>query len=806
MSRLYFIQDEHGTHRLENQAMPLVVGNTEEATIKLADVPEGLIVAYIAEADGHPYIQPAQTQQAIFHNHRHISESSWLKSGDWIQVGNSTLHWQVKGDQVFIHVGTVDEQAVPLPQPSQTVPPTSPAPTIAAEPVLTTAPVAEVTSQQRFLRRVVAGTMIGLALVALLVLFVTPVTIRFVPEQAEYSINGFPPAIPFVGRLMLLPGDYSVQAQYPGYRDFTQVFTVNADELQEFSFVMQELPGQLSLQLDPEVPYKLYVDGVLTKLSTQGVAGLERGQRSLRIETERYVTIERDIDIEGLGQAQQLSMTLQPAWAKVYIDSQPQGAEVRVNDRLLGTTPLHTDIVQGQRRINLRLPKYKLLSVEQVIIAGTDLQLKDLELIPADGKLVLTSQPGDATITVDGEFYATTPTTLILASNKTHNIKLTKPGYKTIRKSYTLAPESTETITLTMAPEYGTVFVRSQPADARLTVDGKDKGNATQRLRLTTRNHTLSIQKPGFTAQTISITPRAGVSQTLSIALKTLAQTKQQTTPIRLTTKAGQTLRLLRPQAPFKMGASRREAGRRANESRRLVQLTRAFYLGVKEVTNAEFRQFQPQHSSGAAEGARLNGDSQPVVNISWDTAARYCNWLSKKEGLPAAYQQQKAGMAVVRPLTTGYRLPTEVEWAYVARIHEQTTPTRYPWSGPYPPKAVVGNFADAQISNTLTDTVPGYDDGYRGSAPVGSFTARPTEFYDLGGNVAEWTNDYYSVYPGNGDKLVKDPIGPAIGEHHVVRDSSWRQGNITELRLSYRDYSRVARSDLGFRIARYAE
>jgi len=39
-----------------------------------------------------------------------------------------------------------------------------------------------------------------------------------------------------------------------------------------------------------------------------------------------------------------------------------------------------------------------------------------------------------------------------------------------------------------------------------------------------------------------------------------------------------------------------------------------------------------------------------------------------------------------------------------------------------------------------------------------------------------------------------------------VVRDSSWRQGTITELRLSYRDYSRVARPDLGFRVARYAE
>jgi formylglycine-generating enzyme required for sulfatase activity len=88
----------------------------------------------------------------------------------------------------------------------------------------------------------------------------------------------------------------------------------------------------------------------------------------------------------------------------------------------------------------------------------------------------------------------------------------------------------------------------------------------------------------------------------------------------------------------------------------------------------------------------------------------------------------------------------------------------------------------------------------------VGSFPARPAGFHDIGGNVAEWVNDYYAVYPGMAAQLVTDPAGPASGDHHVVRDSSWRQGSIGELRLSYRDYSRAPRPDLGFRIARYAQ
>jgi formylglycine-generating enzyme required for sulfatase activity len=234
--------------------------------------------------------------------------------------------------------------------------------------------------------------------------------------------------------------------------------------------------------------------------------------------------------------------------------------------------------------------------------------------------------------------------------------------------------------------------------------------------------------------------------------------------------------------------------------------LTRSFYFAEKEVTNAQYRRYKPAHSSGNAEGVSLDGDDHPVVNISWEDAARYCNWLSRQQGLPSAYREQGGVMELIRPVTRGYRLPTEVEWAYVARALSGNPPARYPWNGVYPPESLAGNFADARISDTLAAVVPGYNDGYRATAPVGSFAAFPAGFYDLGGNAAEWVGDYYTVYPGGGDTLVKDPVGPLKGEHRVVRGSSWRHGSITELRLSYRDYSNRPRSDLGFRVARYAE
>jgi formylglycine-generating enzyme required for sulfatase activity len=511
------------------------------------------------------------------------------------------------------------------------------------------------------------------------------------------------------------------------------------------------------------------------------------------------------VEIAGHGQAQTVAFTLRPAWATVHIGSTPAGATVQVDDTTVGNTPLGTELLAGMRRIVLTHAGHKPVTLMQQIEAGATLRLENIDLPPADGSLSLDSVPPGASVSVDGAFQGTTPLQLALSANAAHALRLIKPGYQPSEQRVTLTPEEQQELQLMLSPEYGTVFVTARPADADLTVDGSPAGAATQRLRLTTRAHRLEFSKPGYASQTVSVTPRPGTSQNVDVTLKTTARAQADATPATLKTAAGQALKLVNPGAAFEMGASRREAGRRANESQRLVQLTRPYYLGVREVTNGEFRRFQPAHDSGTGEGAGLNDDAQPVVSVSWEEAARYCNWLSAQDGLPPAYAETGGKLVPVVPVGIGYRLPTEAEWVYAARVAGRETPARFPWPGSYPPQAVAGNFADARLADTLTSVVPSYDDGYRGTAPVGSFPANAAGFYDLGGNVAEWTNDYYAVYPGEAGQLVKDPAGPATGDHHVVRDSSWRQGSISELRLSYRDYSRGPRNDLGFRIARSA-
>jgi formylglycine-generating enzyme required for sulfatase activity len=262
-------------------------------------------------------------------------------------------------------------------------------------------------------------------------------------------------------------------------------------------------------------------------------------------------------------------------------------------------------------------------------------------------------------------------------------------------------------------------------------------------------------------------------------------------------------MKLFRPKATFTMGASRREPGRRANEIQRQVSLNRAFYLSEKEVTNAEFSRFNSKHYSRQTNGITLSNPSQPVVNVRWQQAALFCNWLSKNEGLPLAYTIKAGKISAFEPKSTGYRLPSEAEWAYAAR-YRQGIMMKFPWGDNFPPKNKSGNYADLSATKVVGRIIKGYRDNFAATAPVASFSANPFGLYDLGGNVAEWINDYYAIEMNLSSKPLLDPIGPKQGEFHVIRGSSWRHGSITELRASFRDYGSDGRDDVGFRISRY--
>jgi len=240
---------------------------------------------------------------------------------------------------------------------------------------------------------------------------------------------------------------------------------------------------------------------------------------------------------------------------------------------------------------------------------------------------------------------------------------------------------------------------------------------------------------------------------------------------------------VLVPPGQFLMGSPESEQGRYDDEGpRHEVTISNGFYLARTAVTNRHYRLFRPAHHTPAFRGEPLDGDEQPVANVSWDDAQAFCAWLGGREGVAV-------------------RLPTEVEWEYACRAG--TTASRY-WGED---EAVTGNYANV-ADLTLKKKWPGWsnpvmqtDDGYVAASPVASFEPNRFGLYDMIGNVWEWCQDGKRSYSQD---AVVDPRGPDSG-NRSFRGGSWTGGS-RNCRAAFRNFGAPSgireQYLLGFRVA----
>ena len=207
------------------------------------------------------------------------------------------------------------------------------------------------------------------------------------------------------------------------------------------------------------------------------------------------------------------------------------------------------------------------------------------------------------------------------------------------------------------------------------------------------------------------------------------------------------------------MGSPASESGRGSNEHPHEVCIE-GYWLAKYEVTNAQYRQFNPAHDSGNYKGYSLNGDTQPAVQISLTGAIAFAEWLSSKTGKTL-------------------RLPTEAEWEYAARAGTKTA--RY-WGDDDANLCRHANIADRTSKvafSGFTWAYDGCDDGYKVSAPVGRFAPNAYGLHDMLGNVWEWTSSIIDDAYAGGEKraaITKEDMY-SIYPTWVIRGGSWHSG-----------------------------
>lgn len=179
---------------------------------------------------------------------------------------------------------------------------------------------------------------------------------------------------------------------------------------------------------------------------------------------------------------------------------------------------------------------------------------------------------------------------------------------------------------------------------------------------------------------------------------------------------------------------------------------------------------------------------NHPVKEVTWYGAARYCDWLSLRAGLPRAYAHSGdwACNGGAPYQASGYRLPTDAEWEYACQWDDERA---FPWGYEMPSCAHAN-----------------YDYCVDWTAPVGSYPDAPDalRLKDMAGNLWEWCNDWHTCDLGS--EPCEDPVGPLTGTYRVLRGAAWNTTDDVSLRCASRHYRTQpfkSYEDVGFRIAR---
>jgi len=183
------------------------------------------------------------------------------------------------------------------------------------------------------------------------------------------------------------------------------------------------------------------------------------------------------------------------------------------------------------------------------------------------------------------------------------------------------------------------------------------------------------------------------------------------------------------------MGSPAAEVGRHKDEKQHKVTLTKDFYIGETEVTQAQWKKVMGNNPSD------FKGDNRPVECVSWTDCVEFCKKLT---------EQEQTGGAISNNMH--YTLPTEAQWEYACRAGSKT---KYNCGENI--DKTFANYNDANIKQTVD---------------VASYAPSSLGLYDMHGNVYEWCLDWYdnSFYAEN----AKDPIAIQKKANKVCRGGRW--------------------------------
>ncbi|MBZ0263060.1 SUMF1/EgtB/PvdO family nonheme iron enzyme [bacterium] len=560
-------------------------------------------------------------------------------------------------------------------------------------------------------------------------------------------------------------GVYHVKVE-PG----TNVFTISAEGFQAITGERIVMPKKDAVTVDVRVvegireslpvmirvepaSAEVLVDG--EKVDVSSGIKLSIGEHTVHISEEGYVPIQERIEVNENNIFFEFTLE-KPKLCIVEVITDPPGAEVSIDGvRLNGLTPLSDFFTHGNHLIEVTLDKYLPVQKSIFIDQTVDQNKFNYVLEPNFGVLTINTTPG-AKVYLNGELLAQLSN--VQLSPQTLRLRAEKPKCESVETTLILNRGANEKVDLYLDEQTGTIAISVNPPDARIELNG-DTGEHFSATgthifeSIPVGNYSLNVSAIGFKSD--KRTFRLPADQTLQERI-ILEEGFGSEGPL-----PGMVFVDI-PSGSFMMGSPPDEKGRYENETLHQVIISKPFQMMTTEVTQAMWKEVMRVNPS------RYKGDKLPVEMVSWYDCQEFIEKLNRLD--PGK----------------GYRLPTEAEWEYAAKVGSESS------------------------SNTgakdykLMKSVRKFTRKVTKTNPVGNSNANALGLYDLGGNVWEWCYDWYGKYP---IEPSTDPSGETNGEYRVLRGGSWKSDE-NNYRPANRDfgYPNFKGGHVGFRLVRNAD
>ena len=621
-------------------------------------------------------------------------------------------------------------------------------------------------------------------------LLATGFSVKVSPAKAQLTvtvkvIDGI--AFAIGEQLYLFSDTMTIAVSADRYQTTTQ--HISATDASTISITLSPMPGQLMISTQPtneKTQWQINQQWVHTgSVLTQS---LPPGEYQVTIDHPYYQSSHHHFTLESLDTITHEAL-LTPLSGQLTIDSTPPQATVTLAGELIGKTPLTTTMAGGSRALQITYPGYQTID-DTITLSQTDLTVsRHYHLQPKQATLDIAAIPDDGILLINGQQKALGQHSV--NSQQTTTIRYEKAGYFPYHNTFTLAADDSHQIAITLEPEFGEVIINSSP-QATIAINGHIVATGHYQATLPAIPHTIEISQSGYRSQVKTIQPSHRRITQLDLPLMTEFEARRAAGEPLFVSTLGITLQRF-TMDKITMGSPANEKGRRRHEFAVPVTFRRPVWVSRHEITEAQYRAFDP----------RMADTALPVSNISWQQAALFCNWLSLQEGLEPVYIVQAQQIIGAHTDRTGYRLPTEAEWEWLAKKAGRATSTVYPWGNNESPPPSIANLADQTLQGQQSFYFNKYRDNFSGKAPVGQFKAERSGLFDITGNVAEWVHDYYSQRrPTN--PLYTDYMGPAQGSAHFWKGGHYQIGQLAKLRVAHKTVADTGSPTVGFRIARY--